>query len=67
MHRWRAMVFIYGDFMEEEFSGLTAAQKWAAQQLREVDEKVDLKWRQLGSWYDLGPRPDLSARVVSIA
>ena len=66
MHRWRAMVFIRGNFLEEEFSSLTAAQQWSAQQLREVDDKCDLEWRQVGSWYDLGPRPDFSARVVSI-
>ena len=66
MQRWRAMLFLGGGFEEDEFSDLKAAQEWAEERLKEVDENVPLRWRQIGNWYDVGARPDFSARVVSI-
>ena len=60
------MVFLSGRFEEDEFADLKAAQEWAEGQLKHVDDDVDLIWRDIGNWYDVGPRPDFSARVVPI-
>jgi hypothetical protein len=63
MGLWRAQVFFLGDLIEDDFSDLDVAKRWAEATMSGRDPSLTLQWRGAGNAHEAGSSPTAYARI----